>query len=240
MSDKYASLSPYVYCADNPVKLVDPNGESIDPDSQESWYNCKQQVLTTLFDRLFSIDGNSSYNRKSVISLSKTLIMMDVMEKDKDWVFSLNEIPGTTGITELQKDPKLNNALFIQISYTGIANLIHEITHGGQFLRGEIGFDMLEKGSYVDIYDELEAYTAQYYYDASSLPLNKYTVLTLPWLLDIMDKEGEYPYRKIGQISYDGNATYQDMMRAYPHNKSSYKYFKGMLKNIPGGLFLNN
>ena len=26
MSDKYPSLSPYVYCADNPVKLVDPNG----------------------------------------------------------------------------------------------------------------------------------------------------------------------------------------------------------------------
>ena len=29
MSDKYASLSPYVYCADNPLKLVDPNGEEI-------------------------------------------------------------------------------------------------------------------------------------------------------------------------------------------------------------------
>ena len=28
MSGKYPSLSPYVYCADNPVKLVDPNGES--------------------------------------------------------------------------------------------------------------------------------------------------------------------------------------------------------------------
>ena len=28
-SDKYASLSPYVYCADNPVKMVDPNGEDI-------------------------------------------------------------------------------------------------------------------------------------------------------------------------------------------------------------------
>ena len=27
MSDKYASLSPYTYCANNPVKLVDPNGE---------------------------------------------------------------------------------------------------------------------------------------------------------------------------------------------------------------------
>ena len=28
MSDKYPSLSPYTYCADNPVKLVDPNGET--------------------------------------------------------------------------------------------------------------------------------------------------------------------------------------------------------------------
>ena len=27
MSGKYPSLSPYVYCADNPIKLVDPNGE---------------------------------------------------------------------------------------------------------------------------------------------------------------------------------------------------------------------
>ena len=29
MASKYPSLSPYTYCADNPVKLVDPNGESI-------------------------------------------------------------------------------------------------------------------------------------------------------------------------------------------------------------------
>ena len=29
MSGKYPSLSPYTYCANNPVKLVDPNGEEV-------------------------------------------------------------------------------------------------------------------------------------------------------------------------------------------------------------------
>ena len=29
MSDKYPSMNPYVYCANNPIKLVDPNGEDI-------------------------------------------------------------------------------------------------------------------------------------------------------------------------------------------------------------------
>ena len=41
MSDKYPSLSPYVYCADNPVRLVDPNGE--DPIyAKNFWGNVKK------------------------------------------------------------------------------------------------------------------------------------------------------------------------------------------------------
>ena len=39
MAGKYPSLSPYVYCADNPVRCVDPNGEEID-DNFDKWkYN---------------------------------------------------------------------------------------------------------------------------------------------------------------------------------------------------------
>ena len=39
MSDKYPSLSPYVYCADNPVKLVDPNGMEIGGDPKRKKHN---------------------------------------------------------------------------------------------------------------------------------------------------------------------------------------------------------
>ena len=35
MSGKYPSLSPYVYCADNPVKVVDPDGDAYIPIGDE-------------------------------------------------------------------------------------------------------------------------------------------------------------------------------------------------------------
>ena len=31
MADKYPNISPYAYCAWNPVKLVDPDGRDFDP-----------------------------------------------------------------------------------------------------------------------------------------------------------------------------------------------------------------
>ena len=34
MADKYPSISPYAYCAWNPVRLVDPDGRDFDPESE--------------------------------------------------------------------------------------------------------------------------------------------------------------------------------------------------------------
>ena len=35
LADKYPSISPYAYCAWNPVKLVDPDGRDFDPTMEE-------------------------------------------------------------------------------------------------------------------------------------------------------------------------------------------------------------
>lgn len=44
MADKYPSISPYVYCAWNPVKLVDPDGRDVFPTSEEAY----EMILRTL------------------------------------------------------------------------------------------------------------------------------------------------------------------------------------------------
>ncbi len=49
MSGKYPSLSPYVYCADNPVKLVDPNGEET---LETDYRNYKGELLYRTNDGL--------------------------------------------------------------------------------------------------------------------------------------------------------------------------------------------
>lgn len=54
MSDKYPSLSPYVYCAWNPVKLVDPDGRELF-ENLTKYYNSNGELLYETKDGLDEI-----------------------------------------------------------------------------------------------------------------------------------------------------------------------------------------
>ena len=234
--------SPYACFAGNPIVLVDPRGDSIVPASKDKWNKQKSEITATIVNRAFQVvtntqDYSPSYTQKSIMSLFKTLSVMDQMERHPIWWFSLSsKREGTTGYTKLTRDPKSNMSYLFRIGYVNTANFIHEVTHCGQFLSGQVVFEEHDGnfGAYVDIYDEIDAYKSQYYYNQISLPINNYPIFTEKWLRDIKDDKGKYPYRDDGIISFDKFATKEIMQEAYPEIFEEFEDMKGPLMCQPG------
>ena len=103
MSDKYPSISPYAYCAWNPVKLVDPDGKEI-------WIVNKSGVRTK-YSQGMSSEGFDNYTAETINALNKlctTKILgfkLGILCKSQQFVIDVVENNEETfWVPELYKD----------------------------------------------------------------------------------------------------------------------------------------
>ncbi len=167
MSDKYPNLTPYAYCANNPMKFVDPTGEEVE-------FNSIIDVVYTFCERIVNKDFRSKFN--------------ELKKSEETYVFNFNTEANNSFSTDGDK-------LFINYSdkikdndgnilegenrggYNAFSNLRHETTHGVQFEHGELGFWYNENVSnwwpiFYDVHDELEAHVSgagKFTWDATTL-----------------------------------------------------------------------
>ena len=167
MSDKYPSLSPYNYCAWNPMKLVDPDGMRFDSVTMNIVNDFRKNTISRISEA-------TSGTQKS--ELQSALDELSILESS-DQLYHI-EYGNTSGYNrngEIGYDTK-NDMVSITMTYSSnISDIAHELKHAYQFEVGELSFNTSNGGcitsSLYDITDERSAYIRGYAF-GGSIPRN--------------------------------------------------------------------
>ena len=130
MAGKYPSLSPYVYCADNPVKLVDPNGEEIDIDGFRYMpgQDCPEEASESTKNKWNSLNKIYSYeNGKCII---------DEMDQSTS-CYSISSEKKTNGAgCYASNHDGTGGTIYLNGNDNNVGTLAHELFHGYQDMNG--------------------------------------------------------------------------------------------------------
>ena len=174
MADKYPGLSPYAYCAWNPVKLVDSDGREI---------VFEDDKVKVLFEQVY----NNVKNRMSKLENSGFKKKRDIREYEqlKEIYTSLNDVKESSIVfyykTKSNEDNILSgghtygekgiDGILVEVLEGRENTLVHETRHASGYINGEWDLDKNiidseEKYTPInyDYYDEFEAYKQAYHY----------------------------------------------------------------------------
>ena len=145
---KYPGLSPFTYCANNPIKLVDPNGEEIvlkDVDGKKYTYTPGTKC-TSSDKNVQAAWGNldKMYETKA----GKQVIGEMTKEGAPTFTFT-NESLKNDGTGRFQKDGTGGGTMYMGGNLSSGNYVAHELFHGYQEMKGQGG---------VSIHNEVEAH----------------------------------------------------------------------------------
>ena len=222
LAEKYYNVTPYSYCAGNPVSLIDPDGRKWeDPEEAEKLKGNINSRITQLENANKEIDekintgdlsektlarlsSSRDENNEMISNLKKSASDIDLLGKDSNTYAFRHKDGGEHHVV------KEDNVIYIESSSNAFS--IHEVTHVSQSLaNGGLKFDnsgtLLNAGGTVrqKAFNEIEAYKRQYSYDQNSFPgsVNSISNINIKSVGNITNSSGQYVYPYINKLHRD-------------------------------------